>query len=92
MSVVRLRLEDQGEGWFWDGTSIDVDVLDEVRMHSRLFYRVAFAEAVEAREAGGEGRSGRRQRVVHRRLAVAALGGPRGRTRRRRQRAAVDGP
>jgi hypothetical protein len=54
VSVVRLRLEDQGEGWFWDGTSIDVDVLDEVRMHSRLFYRVAFAEAVEAREAGDQ--------------------------------------
>lgn len=49
---MRLTLGDQGEGWFWDRPSVDVEVLDEVREHSRLFYRVAFAEPVEAPEAG----------------------------------------
>ena len=51
---MRLRLEDQGEGWFWDATSIDVEVLDDVRQHSRRFYKVEFAEPVEARESGGQ--------------------------------------
>jgi hypothetical protein len=52
---LRLRLEDQGEGWFWDGTSMDVEVLDEVLKHSRQFYRVVFAEPVHARESAEQG-------------------------------------
>ncbi len=47
---MRLRLEDQGEGWFWDGSEIEVGVLDHVRKHSREFYRVVFPEPVEVRE------------------------------------------
>ena len=49
---MRLRLDDLGEGWFWEGTSIDVEVQGEVRKHSRQFYTVVFAEPVEARESG----------------------------------------
>jgi hypothetical protein len=49
---LRLRLEDQGEGWFWDVPSTEVCVLDEVRKHSRQFYRVVFAEPIEVQEGG----------------------------------------
>jgi hypothetical protein len=55
---MRLRLEDQGEGWFWDVMSIDVEVLGEMHKHSRQFYRVRFAEPAEAREAGEQTLSG----------------------------------
>jgi hypothetical protein len=49
---VRLKLEDQGEGWFWDVPSIEVEVVAQAQMHSRLFYRVVFAGPLELREAG----------------------------------------
>ena len=41
---LRLRLEDQGEGWFWDLPSVEVDVVGEAQVHSRPFYRVVFAD------------------------------------------------
>lgn len=48
---MRLRLEDQGEGWFWGGASLEVEVLEEVRVHSRRFCRVLFPEPVEGHES-----------------------------------------
>jgi hypothetical protein len=44
---VRLRLEDQGDGWFWDTPCIETEVLREQQVHSRRFYRLALAEPLE---------------------------------------------
>jgi hypothetical protein len=41
---LRLKLEDQGDGWFWDVPSIEVEVVAQAQVHSRLFYRVGFAD------------------------------------------------
>jgi hypothetical protein len=41
---LRLRLEDQGEGWFWELPSIEVEVVAQARVHSRPFYRVVFGD------------------------------------------------
>jgi hypothetical protein len=49
---VRLQLEDQGEGWFWDTPSIEVEVVTQAQSHSRPFYRVVFARPLELEEAG----------------------------------------
>ena len=43
-TTLRLRLEDQGEGWFWDAPELEVEVLTYRRVHSREFYRVMFAD------------------------------------------------
>ena len=48
---MRLKLEDQGEGWFWDVPSIEVEVVAQAQAHSRPFYRVAFACPLELQEA-----------------------------------------
>jgi hypothetical protein len=53
-----LRLEDQGEGWFWDAGVIEVEVLDHVRKHSREYYRVLFAEPLEVHEGDVPGELG----------------------------------
>ena len=45
---MRLRLEDQGDGWFWDLPSIEVEVLAQAQVHSRQFYRVVFATGAGA--------------------------------------------
>jgi hypothetical protein len=49
---LRLKLDDQGDGWLWDLSSIEVEVAAEVWMHSRLFYRVVFADPLELQGAG----------------------------------------
>ena len=49
---MRLTLEDQGEGWFWDLPSIEVEVVAQAQMHSRPFYRVAFAHPLELQVTG----------------------------------------
>ena len=49
---MRLRLEDQGEGWFWETPELEAEVLTYQRVHSREFYRVAFAEPLLPDEAG----------------------------------------
>ncbi len=55
---MRLKLEDQGDGWFWDLLSIEVEVVDEAWVHSRRFYRVVFADPLELQEAGAPNLSG----------------------------------
>jgi hypothetical protein len=55
---LRLKLEDQGDGWFWDLPSIEVEVVAQAWVHSRRFYRVAFAEPLELQEAGAPTLSG----------------------------------
>jgi len=52
---VRLRLEDAGEGWFWHAPSIEAEVITQAQVHSRRFYRVAFAEPLRAEETGPPG-------------------------------------
>ncbi len=49
---MKLELEDQGDGWFWDSSSMEVEVVSEAWVHSRPFYRVVFAEPLELQEAG----------------------------------------
>lgn len=49
---MKLRLSDRGEGWFWVGRTVDVEVFDQVRANSRLFYRVTFSERVDVPEDG----------------------------------------
>ena len=51
---MRLKLEDQGDGWFWDLPSIEVEVVAEAQVHSRRFYRVVFADPLELQEAGAD--------------------------------------
>ena len=55
---MRLKLEDQGDGWFWDPPSIEVEVVAEAWVHSRRFYRVVFADSLEVQEAGAPTLSG----------------------------------
>ena len=55
---LRLKLEDQGDGWFWDPPSIEVEVVAEAWVHSRRFYRVVFADSLEVQEAGAPTLSG----------------------------------
>ena len=45
-------MEDLGEGWFWDAPSMEVEVVVQAQSHSRPFYRVVFAHALELHEAG----------------------------------------
>jgi hypothetical protein len=52
---VRLRLEDTGEGWFWHTPSLEAEVIDQVQVHSRRFYRVAFPEPLRTEETGPPG-------------------------------------
>jgi hypothetical protein len=52
---LRLKLEDQGDGWFWDLASIEVEVVAQRQVHSRPFYRVVFAVPLELQEAGAPG-------------------------------------
>jgi hypothetical protein len=49
---LRLKLEDQGDGWFWDLLSIEVEVVAEAWVHSRRFYRVVFPYPLELQETG----------------------------------------
>jgi hypothetical protein len=49
---LRLKLGDQGDGWFWDVPSIEVEVAAQAQMHSRRFYRLVFAEPLELQEVG----------------------------------------
>jgi len=49
---LRLKLEDQGGGWFWDEPSIEVDVVAQTQAHSRPFYRVVFAHPPRIQDAG----------------------------------------
>jgi hypothetical protein len=60
---LKLRLEDQGEGWFWEERSIEVDVLEEVRQHSRQFYTVVFRKPLETCEGGEQAGPGGRSVV-----------------------------
>jgi hypothetical protein len=55
---LKLKLEDQDDGWFWDLPSIEVQVAAEAWVHSRLFYRVVFADPLELPEAGAPTLSG----------------------------------
>jgi hypothetical protein len=49
---LRLKLEDQGDGWFWDLPSIEVEVVAQTQVHSRRFYRAVFADPLELQEVG----------------------------------------
>jgi hypothetical protein len=49
---LKLRLEDQGEGWFWADPAITVDVVAEARLRGRRYYKVAFDPPLELQEAG----------------------------------------
>ena len=55
---MRLKLEDQGDGWFWDLPSVEVEVVPQAQVHSRRFYRVAFADPLELQEPGAPAPSG----------------------------------
>ena len=56
---MKLRLKDQGEGWFWPSRKIDVRVVDRI-LDPNLgeFFRVAFHAPLERQERGGSTPSG----------------------------------
>lgn len=49
---VRLILEDQGDGWFWNTQTIGVEVRSHTLCRSREYYRVAFDNPLELQEPG----------------------------------------
>jgi len=49
---LKLRLEDKGEGWFWDRPSIEVDLLGQSWSHSRLYYLVRLEPPLDLRGSG----------------------------------------
>jgi hypothetical protein len=56
---VKLRLEDQGEGWFWSSRKVDVRVVDQVPVPELgLYFKVAFHAPLERQERGGATQSG----------------------------------
>ena len=55
---MRLRLEDQGDGWFWTDPAIEVDVIEETWGHSRVYYKVRLQPPVERQESGASTPSG----------------------------------
>ena len=60
---MRLKLEDQADGWFWDLPSIEVEVVAEAQVHSRRFYRVMFSDPLELQEAVAPCPSGTRAAI-----------------------------
>lgn len=55
---MKLRLEDEGGGWFWDRPAIEVDVIAQAWGHSRLYYKVRLQSAIELERSGESGPSG----------------------------------
>jgi hypothetical protein len=56
---VRLRLEDQGDGWFWKTPKVDVRVVERVSVPDLgQYFRVAFHAPLERPERGGSTPSG----------------------------------
>jgi hypothetical protein len=49
---LKLRLEDQGDGWFWSCPAIEVHVVGESWGHSRLYYSVRLERPLERQEPG----------------------------------------
>jgi hypothetical protein len=48
---LKLRLADQGEGWFWSHPAIEVDVVEQTWYHSRLYYKVRLQPPAERQES-----------------------------------------
>jgi hypothetical protein len=57
---LKLRLEDQGEGWFWDRPAIEVDVIGLTWVHSRPYYKVSLEPPLKRQESGAPTQSGLR--------------------------------
>jgi hypothetical protein len=56
---MKLRLSDQGDGWFWQSRKIDVRVADRIPVPGLgEFFRVAFHTPLERQERGGMTPSG----------------------------------
>jgi hypothetical protein len=56
---MKLRLKDQGEGWFWPSDKVDVRVVESVSVPGLgQFHRVAFHSPLERQERGGATPSG----------------------------------
>jgi hypothetical protein len=68
---LKLRLEDQGDGWFWDCPAIEVDVTGESWGHSRLYHKVRLRPPLEREEPDAAAPPGSR-RVVHRTAWISA--------------------
>jgi hypothetical protein len=58
MAKLKLRLEDQGEGWFWDRPAIEVDVIGETWVHSRRYHKVRLEPPLKLKGSGAPTQSG----------------------------------
>jgi hypothetical protein len=58
-TAVKLRLEDEGSGWFWDHPVVEVEVTAQRWGHSRLYYKVRPCPPFEREEPtpGGQSRA-----------------------------------
>jgi hypothetical protein len=58
---VKLRLRDQGEGWFWRSRKVDVRVVEQVSVPDvGRYFKVVFHASLERQEPGGATPSGLR--------------------------------
>jgi len=55
---LKLRLEDQGDGWFWDRPAIEVDVIGQTWVHSRPYYKISLEPPLTRQESGAPTQSG----------------------------------
>lgn len=56
---MKLRLKDQGEGWFWKARKVDVRVVERVSVPDLgQYFRVVFHAPLERQERGGATPSG----------------------------------
>ena len=62
---MKLRLEDQGDGWFWSRPAIEAEVVEQVWYHSRRYYKVRLHPPLEQQESGAPSPSGSRLVVYH---------------------------
>ena len=52
---MKLRLEDQGDGWFWSRPAIEAEVVEQAWYHSRRYYKVRLHPPLEQQKALREG-------------------------------------